>query len=219
MSYVLWFSRCLLALVFLASAAGKLTGRHAFRAFADSLRTMDLLPTRLVVPVAGAVVAAEAAVPPLLLVPLVPLLPVPPPDAATASTGSTVTDVGPVLSTVGFALAAALLLGFTVAVATVLRRGTSASCRCFGQATTAPFGRHHLVRNVVLIVIAATGGYAALVDPGRSVGTAVVSVPLAVLGALVVVRLDDIVALFRPAVPSTGVTRRGITPRGGGPGR
>ncbi|MEO3820603.1 MauE/DoxX family redox-associated membrane protein [Plantactinospora sp. B24E8] len=215
MSYVLWFSRCLLALVFLASAAGKLTGRHAFRAFADSLRTMDLLPARLVVPVAGAVVAAETAVPPLLLV---PLLPVPPPGAATASAGSPVTGVGPALSTVGFALAAALLLGFTVTVATVLRRGTSASCRCFGEATTAPFGRHHLVRNVVLTVIAGTGGYAALVDPGATAGAAVVSVPLAVLGALVVVRLDDLVALFRPAVPSMGVTRRGTTPRGGGPG-
>lgn len=206
MSYLLWFSRCLLALVFLASAAGKLSGRHAFRTFADSLRTMDLLPARLVVPVAGAVVVAEAAVPPLLLVPLLPV----PPGAPVDTVGSTVT-------TVGFAVATALLAAFTVAVAAVLRRGASVSCRCFGGGAAAPFGRHHLVRNTMLTVTAATGGYAALGAPGTSARTAVVAVPLAVVGALVVVRLDDLAALFRPAAPSVGVTRRGSTPRGGGP--
>ncbi|SCL71060.1 Methylamine utilisation protein MauE [Micromonospora citrea] len=186
MSYVSGFSQCLLALVFLASAAGKLRGRPAFRAFADSLRTMDLLPARMVVPVAGAVVAAEAVVP-LLLAPL--------PGAA--------------LTTVGFALAAALLAAFTVAVAVVLRRGTQASCRCFGEAAAAPFGRHHLARNVVLTVVAGIGGYAASGDPGTTVGTAALSVPLGVVGALVVVRLDDLVALFSPAAPAAAVSPRG----------
>ncbi|GAB3976601.1 MauE/DoxX family redox-associated membrane protein [Plantactinospora veratri] len=114
MSYALEFSRWLLVLVFLASAGSKLRGRASFRAFADSLRAMALLPSRVVGPVAVAVTTAEAAVP-VLLVPL--------PVAG--------------LTTVGFALAAALLAAFTVAVAAVLRRGTPVSCRCFGEAAAA----------------------------------------------------------------------------------
>ncbi|GAA3758782.1 methylamine utilization protein MauE [Plantactinospora mayteni] len=192
MSYVVEFSRCLLALVFLASAVSKLRGRPAFRAFVDSLRTMDLLPASVVVPLAGAVVAAEAAVP-LLLVPL---------------------PVGAV-TTVGFALAASLLAGFTVAVAVVLSRGTQASCRCFGEAAAAPFGRRHLARNLVLTVVAGIGAYASLGDAGMTVQTAVLSVPLAVVGALVVVRLDDIAALFLPVSPPAGAARRGTARRGG----
>ncbi|MEV1329257.1 MauE/DoxX family redox-associated membrane protein [Micromonospora costi] len=190
MSYVLEFSRCLLALVFLASAVGKLRGRPAVRAFVDSLRAMDLLPAGLVVPVAAVVVTAEAAVP-LLLVPL--------PGAA--------------LTTAGFAVAVALLAAFTVAVAAVLRRGTPASCRCFGEAAAAPFGRRHLVRNIALTVLAGTGAYASLADPAATARTAVLSVPLGVVAALVVVRLDDIAALFAPVYH--GPVRRGAVPRRG----
>ncbi|MGW4498777.1 MauE/DoxX family redox-associated membrane protein [Micromonospora sp. NPDC004336] len=196
MSYVWVFGRCLLALVFLASAAGKLRGRPAFRAFADSLRTMDLLPARTVVPVAGAVVAAEAVVPVLLLAPL----------------------PGVAVTTAGFALAVALLVAFTVAIAAVLSRGTQASCRCFGEAAAAPFGRHHLARNVVLTVVAGIGVYAASGDPGITVRAAALSVPLGVVGALVVVRLDDLVALFSPAAPAGGVPPRGTAGRAAGRG-
>ncbi|AVT35852.1 hypothetical protein C6W10_04565 [Plantactinospora sp. BB1] len=191
-SYVSEFSRWLLVLVFLASAGSKVRGRAAFRAFADSLRAMALLPSRVVVPLAVAVTAAEAAVP-LLLVPL------------------PVAEV----TTVGFALAAALLAAFTVAVAAVLRRGTRVSCRCFGEAAAAPFGRQHLARNVVLTVVAGIGGYASLGGTRMTVGTVVLAVPLAVVGALVVVRLDDIVALFLPGTPAGGAARRGTAVRGG----
>ncbi|MFD0823666.1 MauE/DoxX family redox-associated membrane protein, partial [Micromonospora zhanjiangensis] len=112
------------------------------------------------------------------------------------------------VSTVGFALATALLAAFTVTVAVVLRRGTPASCRCFGEAAAAPFGRHHLVRNVALTVVAGTGGYASIAAPGTTIWTIVLCVPLAVVGALVVLRLDDIVALFRPVTPVAGTTSR-----------
>jgi hypothetical protein len=190
MSYLLVFSRCLLALVFLASAASKLRGRPAFRAFADSLRTMNLLPARVVVPVAGAVAVVEAMVP-LLLVPL--------PGAA--------------VTTVGFTVAAALLAAFTVAVAVVLHRGTRVSCRCFGEAAAAPFGRHHLARNVVLTVVAGIGAYASLGDSGVTVRTAVLAVPLGVVSALIVVRLDDLVALFLPVTPPGDAAHRGTALR------
>jgi uncharacterized membrane protein YphA (DoxX/SURF4 family) len=191
MSYVLGFGRCLLALVFLASAVGKLRGRPAFRAFADSLRAMNLLPGRVVVPVAVVVAAAEAVVPLLLPLPVAALV------------------------TAGFVVAATLLAAFTVAVAAVLRRGTAVSCRCFGEAAAAPFGRHHLARNVVLTVVAGAGAYASLGAPGMTVQAAVLCVPLAVVGALIVVRLDDIVALFRPVTPPVDGLRRGTALRGG----
>ncbi|WP_433318430.1 MauE/DoxX family redox-associated membrane protein [Micromonospora sp. CA-269861] len=184
MSYLLVFCGCLLALVFLASAASKLRGRIAFRAFADSLRSMRLLPERVVVPVAAAVAVAEATVP-LLLVPL--------PVAA--------------LTTVAFLVAAALLATFTVAVAAVLHRGTPASCRCFGETAAAPFGRHHLARNIVLTVVAGVGAYASLGDPAVTTRTAVLAVPLGVVGALIVVRLDDLAVLFSPVTPVTSVHR------------
>lgn len=192
MSYLFVFSRCLLALVFLASAASKLRGRRAFRGFAESLRTMGLLPAPVVVPAAGAVAAAEAAVP-LLLMPL--------PGAA--------------VTTAGFTVAAALLAAFTVAVAVVLHRGVAVSCRCFGEAAAAPFGRHHLVRNIVLTVLAGIGAYTSLGDPGVTVRIAVPAVPLAVVGALIVVRLDDLAALFSPAAPAGGAARRDTALRGG----
>ncbi|MDO3703163.1 hypothetical protein Q3W71_15940 [Micromonospora sp. C28SCA-DRY-2] len=196
MSYLLVFSWCLLAPVFLASAASKLRGRRAFRAFADSLRAMDLLPAPVVVLVAAAVAAAEAMVP-LLLVPL--------PDAA--------------LTTAGFTVATALSAAFTVVVAVVLHRGGQVSCRCFGEAAAAPFGRRHLARNLVLTVAAGVGAYASLGDPGVTVRTLVLAGPLGVVGALVVVRLDDLAALFRPVTPAGDAGRRSTALRGGRPGR
>ncbi|TWJ28532.1 hypothetical protein JD81_02037 [Micromonospora sagamiensis] len=83
------------------------------------------------------------------------------------------------------------------------------------RAMAAPFGRHHLARNVVLTVVAGIGAYASLGDPGVPVRTVVLSVPLGVVGALVVVRLDDIVALFSSVTPPGGATQRGTAVRGG----
>jgi hypothetical protein len=56
----------------------------------------------------------------------------------------------------GLGVGAALLIVFTMAISSVLRQGTSASCRCFG-ASTQPLGRRHLVRNAILLLIAAIG--------------------------------------------------------------
>lgn len=88
----------------------------------------------------------------------------------------------------GFLSSAALLLAFTVAIASNLRRG-GATCRCFGR-TAAPLGRHHVWRNAFLIGCAIAGALAPAgpVRPGEAV--------LAVVGALIigvlVVMLDDL---------------------------
>lgn len=183
MAYVEVFSRCLIGVVFLVSAWGKRPGSGRFRQFSDSLAAMRLLPARAVVPVAGVVVALETAVV-LLLLPL-PVRP---------------------LAVAGFALAIVLLLGFAVSIGLVLRRGVQASCRCFGGSGAAPFRRHHIVRNLVLVALAVAGVVAALGEPALSWEAAALgAVPGAVVG-LLVTRLDDLVELFAP--PPAAVRRR-----------
>jgi hypothetical protein len=175
-TYVEVFSRCLIGVVFLLSAWSKLPVADRFRQFAGSLAAMRLLPERLVGPVAAGVVAAEAAVP-LLLLPL--------PVRA--------------LAVAGFALAAVLLLGFAVAIVAVLRRGVQASCRCFGGSREARFRPHHVVRNLVLVAVAGLGLGAALLQPSVPWQVLALAVPPAFIAAVLVTHLDDVVDLFAPA--------------------
>ncbi|NES37385.1 methylamine utilization protein MauE [Micromonospora sp. PPF5-17] len=93
---------------------------------------------------------------------------------------------------VGFGVSAALLLAFTVAIATNLRRG-GGTCRCFGR-TAAPLGRHHLWRNAFLVGCAVTGALAPS-GPVRPDG-AVLAVAGALLTGVLVVMLDDLRYLF-----------------------
>ncbi|BEL05301.1 methylamine utilization protein MauE [Actinoplanes sichuanensis] len=173
MSYALVGARVLIGLVFAVSAVTKL---RAFAAFRVSLAAMRVVPRPLVGPVAVGVVAAESAIPVLLLVP-----------GAQAA---------------GFVVAVLLLAAFSAGIARVLATGTTASCRCFGV-SAAPFGRHHLYRNAVLTVVAAAGLIAA-VRPGQGPAPAgaAVAAGAAAVAALVVVMLDDIVELFRPEQPA-----------------
>jgi hypothetical protein len=159
------FARSVLALVFVVAAVGKLRDRAAFVA---SVRELRVAPAA---PVAAAVVAAEL---------LVVLLLVPGRPAATAA---------------GLALAAGLLLAFTAAVVSALRRGLAAGCRCFGASTASPYGRRHVARNLALAVVAVAGAAAAPADPAVTGPVVLAAVPLAALAALVVTRLDDLVAL------------------------
>jgi hypothetical protein len=172
-SYLLLFSRCCIGLVFAVSAMEKARGRARWRNFRTSLGGMRVLPARLVGPVAGLVVAGEGTVP-LLLAPWPSVVP----------------------PLAGFTVAVLLLGGFTVAITAVLRRGTPAACRCFGG-EGAPFGRRHVARNLTLAAGAVGGGIAALGDPPATL-RAIVAVPVAVVCAVIVTRLDDLVALFTP---------------------
>ncbi|GGW40062.1 hypothetical protein GCM10010503_15620 [Streptomyces lucensis JCM 4490] len=168
MLYTAVVCRAFLGFVFGASAFGKLRGRGAFGAFADGLSDLRVVPARLVRVVAAAVAGAEAVVPPLLL--------------------------GPATARAGLALALLLLGAFTLAVVVVLRRGTAASCPCFG-ASGAPFGARHVARNTVLTAVAAVGLSTAGAGPGRLAGLLLAVLTGAVLAGLVVL-LDDILALF-----------------------
>ncbi|MFG3581233.1 MauE/DoxX family redox-associated membrane protein [Micromonospora chersina] len=89
---------------------------------------------------------------------------------------------------IGILLSAALLLAFTVAVATNLRRA-GATCRCYGR-TAAPSGRHHVWRNAFLVGCAIAGALtpAGPVRPGE----AVLTVAGGLLTGVLVVMTDDL---------------------------
>ncbi|MEU9738990.1 MauE/DoxX family redox-associated membrane protein [Micromonospora chersina] len=97
-----------------------------------------------------------------------------------------------VIPRAGFLLSAALLLAFTVAVATNLRRA-GATCRCFGR-TAAPLGRHHVWRNAFLVGCAIAGALAPA-GPVRP-GEAVLAVAGGLLTGVLVVMMDDLRFLF-----------------------
>ncbi|WP_432588926.1 MauE/DoxX family redox-associated membrane protein [Streptomyces sp. HD1123-B1] len=177
MGYALLACRFLIGGVFVVSAVSKLRGRTAFREFEAAAQEMGA-PARFRRPIALAVVTAEGLIPLLLMVP--------PGGLA------------------GLALAGGMLLVFTVAMVTALRRKKTTSCACFGS-STAPIGRQHVVRNAALLVVTGVGVTAALGGapglPSHPGGIAVAAFA-ALVGALLVVATDELAALFAPPAPA-----------------
>ncbi|GAA2235354.1 hypothetical protein GCM10010232_22600 [Streptomyces amakusaensis] len=176
MTYAAFACPILLFGVFAVALVGKARGRAAFQEFAASITALRLLPARVSRAAAVLVTAVEAAVV-VLLVP-----------------SSTVLA--------GFALAVLLLLALTGGIVLALRRGRSAPCRCFGASVT-PLGPVHVVRNL-LLAVAGAGGLTAMAAgasagwPPHPGGSLIAAVSAAVV-LLLVVRLDDLTALFAPA--------------------
>jgi hypothetical protein len=108
----------------------------------------------------------------------------------------------------GMALAAGVLLVLAVAISRKERRGGHVLCRCFG-AGTAPLGRPHLVRNVVLAVLAVTGLAANALGSGDvdSAAAAISAVAGGLFCALLVIRFDDLLSLFTPPPAPRPVVR------------
>ncbi|GGZ43245.1 hypothetical protein GCM10010387_41930 [Streptomyces inusitatus] len=185
MTYAAFACRILLFGVFAVALVGKARGRAAFQEFAASITALRLLPAGASRAAAVLVTAVEAAVV-VLLVP-----------------SSTVLA--------GFALAVLLLLALTAGIVLALRRGRSAPCRCFGASVT-PLGPVHVVRNL-LLALAGTGGLAAMAAgapdgwPPHLGGSLIAAVSAAVV-LLLVVRLDDLTALFAPAPAAPSRTGR-----------
>ncbi|MFF4893852.1 MauE/DoxX family redox-associated membrane protein [Micromonospora chersina] len=180
--------------VFAASAWSKLRSRAAQRAFADSLRPLPLLPGRLVGPVAAAVTVTEAAIVLGLGWSVVAALA----GRAGARAGAT------------FALLATglLLAVLTTGVVLAVRRRTGVRCACFGAAER-PLGRRHVVRNGLLLAGVAVALVDVVVGPAHrpAPAGAAVAVLAGVLGAAVLIRLDDLVDLFLPIGTAPPVRR------------
>jgi hypothetical protein len=168
-----WTTGCcaLLAAVIAVSAGSKVRTGTALRLFRESIRSMGVLPGWLVPPVAVAVPLAEALAAGLLVVP------------STARAGAV--------------LALCLLLAFSVAITSVLRRGTSASCRCFGVRDV-QFGRRHLVRNYLLVAIAVAVAAAPATPEAEHPAAIALAVAVGFVGAAFVVVFDELVDLVSP---------------------
>jgi hypothetical protein len=173
-TYLLLGSRCLLAVVFLASFVSKVRGRARYAGYLAATRRLTPRWALSRVPagaLAAVVVAAEAAVPVLLAVP------------------------GLVLA--GLALSVVLLTGFAVATAAALRRGERAPCHCFGSAQRQLDGGH-VVRDGVLLAVAVAGVIAAASGAGPLDATRAAAVAAVSIAAAVVVLVSDTVAdVFR----------------------
>ncbi|WP_297628805.1 MauE/DoxX family redox-associated membrane protein [Nocardia sp.] len=156
--YGVWGLRLALGVVFGLSAAGKFADLSGTRKAVGEFG----IPIRWVPAAAWALPVVEALVAVGLL---------PPWTAAAAAL-----------------VAVGLLLVFTAAVALLLRRGKHPACSCFGAASSAPIGVRTLVRNAVLILLAAVAVVGALrysripevLPVDRAVGMAVVAVFTAV---------------------------------------
>jgi hypothetical protein len=160
-------ARVLLAVVFLSAVAGKLRSPRGFAEFRDSVAAIAprWLPVR---PVAGGVVVGEAATVVLLAAPATRLA--------------------------GYTLAAVLLAAFCVGIARVVHSRQTVRCQCFGAGGDA-LGRKHLVRNSLLIAVAAAG----------ALDTATVTAPVALTAAtagallgLLTTRWEDVTYLLVP---------------------
>lgn len=161
--------------IFALAVIGKL---RDFDAFVGSVAEFRLVPRPLERPAARAVVSAEASVAVLVAIP------------ATAI--------------VGLSLAAASFLVFGIAVASVLRRGVPARCRCFGGKGIDLRGAH-IARNVVLAAFAGIGAIVLAVAPDTplTLATSAPSAFLAVAVVAVVAMFDDLVEILAP--PRSGV--------------
>lgn len=164
--------RAALTVVFALAMTSKLRGRRAFDQLVRALADFGVPAPLVGAPMAALVILGEAiAVAALVAWPMV-----------------------------GYGVAAALLLGFAAGIAAVLARGATVRCRCFG-ASDAPLGAAHLVRNLVLIGLAAVGGAAHLFATASASPTLAVSAIAGALAGWLVSRLDDLRFVFGAAPP------------------
>lgn len=136
MDYLAAGARCVIGVVFVVSSVGK---ARAFRDFVAYLGSTRLLDAKWVPLVARCVVVAEFCVWILVALPV------------------------SVAGTAGFVMATGLLMVFAVGIARVMRAKVLVPCMCFGVSTS-PLGVRHVVRNVVLALVASLGAVATSSD-------------------------------------------------------
>jgi hypothetical protein len=145
MTYVAITSYATLASTFLVALWGKANGRAAFRAFVAGLGEMGPINRRFRAPAAVLVISNEGVA--LLLLVIWP--------GAAA----------------GLVLSIVVPATFTAGLAVSLIRGVREPCHCFG-ASVAPLSWWHVLRNAVLLAIAAValiGGPVQAAEPGGTV--------------------------------------------------
>lgn len=169
MGYLTLAARCLIGVVFAVSALSKLRTRAAYRAFAVWLADLPIVTARGRAAAAPILVSTEVTIVTLVALPWLPQA--------------------------GLLLAVAVLAAFAMGTVAVIRRGAREPCQCFG-ASAAPLGIRHVLRDIVLCVVAGAGAAGAAGHlPARPAGIALSLLAGAVCAALVVF-LDDIAAIL-----------------------
>jgi hypothetical protein len=170
-------------LVFAASSASKLRSRSAYQAFRVGLRETRLVPERRLAATTAALAGAEAVVAVVLVAAAV--------IVSVGAAGATA------LGLIALSAAASLTAVLAVGVATVVRRGISARCACFG-AGARQLSRLHLVRNLCLLAVQAAGLALAPLARRPAPATATIAAVAGLVFALVFIRWEDIASLFAP---------------------
>ena len=172
MPYFVAYCAALIGATFAVSAFTKLRSRADFAEFASSLVRLRLASRRRARALAVVVAAAEA---------LAALLVVPP----------------GLFRTLGLALAVMLLIPLTTVVVRAVVTRQDVACRCFG-ASEAPLGRAHIVRNAVLLGVAAPGLGGALAGGTATPHWAplIIAVVAGVVTAVPLMRIEDVLFLL-----------------------
>lgn len=171
----------LLTAVFASSAIGKLRALPEFRA---SLVALGLLRN-------GSTSA------PVWMVPVM--------EAVTGAALVAALFGPPWLTTLAVVATLGLLTVFTIVAARAVARDDQARCACFGH-RDAPFAPRHLVRNAFLVAAAIAVFVASSAGPVAVTPETGLALGVGVLLAVVVIALDDLADLFRPA---SGTSRTG----------
>ena len=171
--------------VYFASANAKLRGRSSYQSFQAGLADTGLTSRRLLPATAALLVACETLL------------------AAVAAAAVLLTAAGAAGATTVTVCAlgvAAVLTGIlATGIAVILHRGTRARCACFGSVTNSTLGRPHLVRNLGLLALLVAALICVQYSHGQpSAGGALVAVIAGAVTGLMLIRFDDVIALFAP---------------------
>lgn len=170
--YILVFCRIVICCVFALSSINKI---RALPAFASTIATFRILPASLSMPAAFVLTALEAVV-----------------SLSMFASGT--------LLTIGFVTAIVLLVTFSAALNSVIRRGIHTTCTCFG-ASASPVSAIQLWRNAGFLVCAVGGAVTQtlLTDAAAPIGLAGWALVgfAAILFVFVWLQLDLVTQLLR----------------------
>jgi hypothetical protein len=187
MVYVTVAAIVLCGLVLLVSAVSKVRSGTDYAEFVASVPAFGI-SARWQRLFAVATVTTEFAITALLL-----------PATVLIAVGS---SAGRWLATAGLLLATGLFGVLTFAVWRAVARQSGAVCRCFGPARTV-LAHRHVVRNALLLLVAALGAAPLSVDGTADPAIAALAAAIGALGAVLVIRFDDLAELIAGPVPST----------------
>ena len=171
--------------VYLASSTAKLRRRSAYQSFQAGLTETGLVSGRSLPAAAAALAGCEALVTVSVL-------------AAAGLTAANATGAAAV-TVCALGLAIALTSVLAAGIAVILRRGTRARCACFGSASDRPLGRPQLARNLGLLALLVAALVCATDGHGQPpAGGATVAVIVGAVAGILLIRFDDLVALFAP---------------------